>query len=82
MPGMTQAARLFALALAGAGVLLATPHAQSPRPALSLALAGDSIITRPIAIYQEPAFTSLIGLIRGADASFTNLEMLFHDYEP
>ena len=81
---MTQAARLSALALVGVGVLLATPQAQSPPPSpgLALALTGDSIITRPIAVYQEPAFTRLIGLIRGADASFTNLEMLFHDYEP
>jgi poly-gamma-glutamate synthesis protein (capsule biosynthesis protein) len=48
----------------------------------SLALTGDSIITRPIAIYNEPSFTRMIDLIRGADAAFTNLEMLFHDYEP
>ncbi len=82
MAGMTQAARLFVIALVGVGALLATPQAQSPSPALSLALTGDSIITRPIAVFQEPAFTRLIGLIRGADASFTNLEMLFHDYEP
>jgi len=82
MPRMTQATRLSALALVGVGVLLATPQAQTPPAALSLALAGDSIITRPIALYQEPAFTRLIALIRGADASFTNLEMLFHDYEP
>jgi poly-gamma-glutamate capsule biosynthesis protein CapA/YwtB (metallophosphatase superfamily) len=47
-----------------------------------LALTGDSIITRRLAVYSEPAFTRIIELIRSADAAFTNLEMLFHDYEP
>lgn len=53
-----------------------------PAPAgLTLALTGDSIITRRISVYTEPAFTRLIALVRGADAAFTNIEMLFHDYE-
>jgi poly-gamma-glutamate capsule biosynthesis protein CapA/YwtB (metallophosphatase superfamily) len=47
-----------------------------------MALTGDSIITRRLSIYTEPAHTRLFELIRGADAAFTNLEMLFHDYEP
>src|SRR5215208_3434570 len=55
--------------------------AQQP-PAFSFALTGDSIITRKLAVYSEPAFMRVIELVRGADASFTNLEMLFHDYEP
>ena len=78
---MKQAARLSALALVAVSLVLGTLQAQAP-PSLSLALTGDSIITRPIAVFQEPAFTRLIDLIRGADAAFTNLEMLFHDYEP
>ena len=53
-----------------------------PGPGLSIALTGDAIITRPISVYREPAFTRLMDLVRGADAAFTNLEMLFHDYEP
>jgi hypothetical protein len=48
----------------------------------TMALTGDSIITRRISVYTEPAHTRLFDLIRGTDASFTNLEMLFHDYEP
>jgi poly-gamma-glutamate capsule biosynthesis protein CapA/YwtB (metallophosphatase superfamily) len=47
-----------------------------------MALTGDSIITRRLSVYKEAAFTKLIELIRGADVAFTNLEMLFHDYEP
>src|SRR5688572_12063640 len=61
--------------------LLATATAQQPSE-MSFALTGDSIITRRLAVYNEPAFTRIIDLIRGADAAFTNLEMLFHDYEP
>jgi len=55
--------------------------AQAPA-SFTLALTGDSIITRRISIYSEPAHVKLFDLLRGADASFTNLEMLFHDYEP
>ena len=51
-------------------------------PEISFALTGDSIITRRLAVYSEPAFTRVIDLIRNADVGFTNLEMLFHDYEP
>jgi poly-gamma-glutamate synthesis protein (capsule biosynthesis protein) len=55
--------------------------AATPVRDFSLALTGDSIITRKLAGYQEPQFLEMIEMIRGADAAFTNLEMLFHDYE-
>ncbi len=32
-------------------------------------------------MFQEPQFLKTLDLVRGADAAFTNLEMLFHDYE-
>jgi len=48
----------------------------------TLALTGDAIITRRLSPYRETEFVRLMELIRGADAAFTNLEMLFHDYEP
>jgi len=59
-----------------------TPPGDAPdtRP-FSMALTGDSILTRRLAVYQEPKFLELMQLIRGADVAFTNLEMLFHDYE-
>ena len=47
-----------------------------------MALTGDAIITRRISPFREPEFLRMIEMIRGADAAFTNLEMLFHDYEP
>jgi poly-gamma-glutamate synthesis protein (capsule biosynthesis protein) len=75
---MTARSIIFTIAVVG---VLAAPAAQQA-PEMSFALTGDSIITRRISVYTEPAFTRLIDLVRGADVAFTNLEMLFHDYEP
>ena len=47
-----------------------------------MALMGDSIITRKLSVYEEPEYLRMIELIRSADIAFTNLETLFHDYEP
>ena len=47
----------------------------------AMALTGDSIITRKLSVYEEPEFLQMIELLRSADMAFTNLEMLFHDYE-
>ena len=63
-------------------VALLTPLAARQPAEFTFALTGDSIITRKLSVYTEPAFTRVIDLVRGADAAFTNLEMLFHDYEP
>ncbi|MBI2835860.1 MAG: CapA family protein [Acidobacteria bacterium] len=48
----------------------------------SMALTGDSIITRKLSAYTEPPFLKMVDVLRGSDVAFTNLEMLFHDYEP
>ena len=70
------------LAAAVIGATAAGQSSQPPAPAFTVALTGDSIITRKLSVHGEPAFARLIDLIRGADAAFTNLEVLFHDYEP
>lgn len=59
-------------------------HAQHQQATgdFTMALTGDSIITRPLSPYSEPEFLEMIELIRSSDMAFTNLEMLFHDYEP
>ena len=59
----------------------AAPQGTSSEHSLRLALTGDSIITRELSVYEESEFIEMIELIRGADAAFTNIEMLFHDYE-
>ena len=61
--------------------LIVASGGQSPAPELTMALTGDSIITRALSVYEEPAYLEMIERIRGADVAFTNLEMLLHDYE-
>ena len=66
-------------------LLFATPgstQGSSGQDTFSMALTGDSIITRKLSPYREPQFLEMIEMIRNADMAFTNLEMLFHDYEP
>lgn len=48
----------------------------------TMVLTGDCIITRRLSVYEEPEYVNMMEIIRSADAAFTNLEMLFHDYEP
>lgn len=48
----------------------------------TMALTGDSLITMKLSVHTDPPFLNMIGLIRGADVAFTNLEMLLHNYEP
>jgi poly-gamma-glutamate capsule biosynthesis protein CapA/YwtB (metallophosphatase superfamily) len=79
------AARLKWVLVLGWGAAVATgvsAQQSSPPDAFRLALTGDSIITRRLSVYQEPEYLKMIELLRGADVAFTNLEMLFHDYEP
>jgi poly-gamma-glutamate capsule biosynthesis protein CapA/YwtB (metallophosphatase superfamily) len=65
-------------------VATGAPQALPPPsgPSTTIAVTGDSIITMKLSVHKDPQFTKMIDLIRGADAAFTNLEMLFHDYEP
>jgi poly-gamma-glutamate synthesis protein (capsule biosynthesis protein) len=48
---------------------------------IRMALTGDSLISRRLRPYREPAFLALADLLRGADVSVTNAETLFHHYE-
>ena len=48
---------------------------------ISIAVGGDAMITRRMQAFQEPRFLKLVDILRGADVSLVNLEMLFHDYE-
>ena len=48
---------------------------------ISIAVGGDAMITRRMRAFQEPRFLKLVEILRGADVSLVNLEMLFHDYE-
>jgi poly-gamma-glutamate capsule biosynthesis protein CapA/YwtB (metallophosphatase superfamily) len=48
---------------------------------VTVALAGDAMITRALRPFTEPEFLALRELLRSADAAFANGEMLFHNYE-
>lgn len=48
---------------------------------ITIALTGDAIITRRLSPYKEPAFLRMVEVIRNATLAFTNLEVLFHDFE-
>src|SRR5689334_17868973 len=50
------------------------------RPELRLALAGDSIVQRPLLTTEDVTRRPLFDLIRSADISFTNLEVLPNDF--
>lgn len=48
----------------------------------TLTLTGDSIITQRLSVYeQDPKFMAVVNAVREGDARFTNLEILFHNYE-
>lgn len=47
---------------------------------LTVAATGDALITRRLPESREPAFRTLIDLLRSADVRFTNLEGTLHDY--
>ena len=48
---------------------------------ISIAVGGDAMITRKMSPHNEKDFLKLIDILRKADCSVVNLEMLFHDYE-
>lgn len=78
--------RVIITVVAGAlmGYAVSGPSAQTPAPAtetFSMALTGNSLITRPLAIYKEPPFLKLIEQIRSADVAMTVVESGFNDYE-
>jgi poly-gamma-glutamate synthesis protein (capsule biosynthesis protein) len=73
--------RRFDLPLVCALLLPLALFAQSGDKPATFALAGDSIITQKISVFGESEFLKMIESIRAADVAYTNLEMLFHDYE-
>jgi poly-gamma-glutamate capsule biosynthesis protein CapA/YwtB (metallophosphatase superfamily) len=45
----------------------------------TLALGGDCMLTRRLAVYDEPAFLALAKIFRAADAGFVNLETVVRE---
>jgi poly-gamma-glutamate synthesis protein (capsule biosynthesis protein) len=79
MSSIGKAAILVAVYLMACDVVAQHRTADEP---FTMALTGDSLITRRLSVYNEPEYLEMIELIRSADVAFTNLEMVLHDYEP
>jgi poly-gamma-glutamate synthesis protein (capsule biosynthesis protein) len=47
----------------------------------TIALAGDTMLTRKLTPFTEDRFLSLRGILRGADAAFANLEGTVHTWD-
>lgn len=69
---------LSALAVWTAGLRFRTLAAE---PTLTVAAAGDCIITRRLSVLNEPRFLDLVRLFRDADVGFGNCEMTLHDVQ-
>ena len=50
---------------------------ESEQGNISIALAGDAMITRQMRPFREENFLKMQSLLQNADASIVNLEMLF-----
>ena len=48
---------------------------------VTMAITGESLITRAKSVYREPRFLKMHDLLHSTDVRFTNAEMLFHNYE-
>jgi poly-gamma-glutamate synthesis protein (capsule biosynthesis protein) len=46
----------------------------------NIAVMGEIMMTRPISVFKEPDFLSVIELFRNADVALTNIEGLFGGY--
>jgi poly-gamma-glutamate synthesis protein (capsule biosynthesis protein) len=54
---------------------------ESTKGEVTMAFSGDAMISRGLMPFREPEFLALRDLFHSADASITNAEMLFHNYE-
>tara|TARA_Y100000310_G_C20088905_1_gene537315 strand:- start:223 stop:474 length:252 start_codon:yes stop_codon:yes gene_type:complete len=47
----------------------------------TLAVTGDTVIDRGLSVCSDERFFSVVKIIRDADAAYTHLETVIHDYE-
>ena len=48
---------------------------------VTVTVVGDVILNRPVSHYREPRFLDVVELLRASDATFGNMEMLYHNWE-
>ena len=51
------------------------------KESITLAAAGDCIITRKLSVLEHPAFRKLVSIFRDSDVGFGNCEMTIHDLQ-
>ena len=54
---------------------------ESAQGNMTIAVAGDSMITRPMSMFREKDFLALVELLKSADASVVIWRCSFHEYE-
>ena len=47
---------------------------------ISIALTGDTMLTRQLSVFDEEPYLALVKVLRGAHAAFTNMETTVHEY--
>lgn len=47
----------------------------------TIAVTGDSMLTRKLSVFREERFQALVNILREADAAFTNLETTVHTWD-
>lgn len=72
--------RRFVTGAATAAAALATRRLLAAPMRLTLAAAGDCIITRRVRQIDDPDFLALARIFQQSDAGFANCEMTFHHY--
>ena len=48
---------------------------------INMVLTGESLITRGTSMFTEENYLKMVEIMRAGDVTFTNAEMIFHDYE-
>lgn len=71
---------LAVVAFLGGAQRSAAQH-EPPPGQMTFALTGDAIISQRLSPFEEPEYLRMIEILRDADLAFTNLEVLFHNYE-
>ncbi len=71
----------YAVPLAALGLIAGLGVEAAAQGRIRMAFTGDSIITRKLSVYDEPQYMAMIDMLREVDLAFTNIEVLFHDWE-
>ena len=54
---------------------------ESEQGNILMAITGESLITQGLSVFREERFLKLRDLLQSADVGFTNIEVLFNNYE-